>query len=714
MNPTDTIPWSSRSDLQSYRIDDVDRPSQQPIAVKDAVRNEYFRFGELEHHILESLRKPVSWNQLVNSIAKQFGVRLEVGELANYLDLLAKDNLLVARRIGDGHRLAVQQRNEAQGRWWRGLMGMLSIKLPGFHPGGLLRSLTGIGWVAFHPITLVIFLICLLATILFVGLSWQSLWERAPALADLASPGHIALIIAGYLVAKALHELGHGLACQRVGHECNEMGVMFLVFMPCLYCDVSDLWTEPNRWKRILVSAAGVLVELAIAVACFWGWYFSIDGVLSRFLFGMMLVTSINTLFVNGNPLMRYDGYYVLSDWVRIPNLAAESSRYLKQQLESLLIQVEPAFRIRDRWVLSNYAWLSWSYRVFIMVAIGWGIWLFFENQQLIAAGRLTAGLIACIAAFPVLMSVRELSSSARKHGLRLGNALVMGGLLVVGYLCLTQIPLHHRVRSLAEVELDQPQHLFSPANGQLTAVVADGTEVAAGQLIAKVDDEPLELEQLQLEGELSRIGLRLAELEVAIDQAGNAEQVEFWKQREQSVQNRLTETQKRLAQLQIFAPVSGILVAARRANTEAVQPPQLELPEADVFSSANQGIHVTRGQRLGYIASPQLCRGIARVDEGDIELVQIGQPVQIFLDHQTQPLDAEVTRISLETEQDLTNNTKTKDNHEEGFRFFRVEFVFGAHRDMRVGSVHPVLILGPPTTPARIIQRWWRNSFWF
>ena len=119
------------------------------------------------------------------------------------------------------------------------------------------------------------------------------------------------------------------------------MGIIFLVFMPCLYCEVSDVWTQENKWKRIFVSAAGVIVEIAIAVMCFWAWMFVADGKLAALLFSIMMITSFNTLLVNGNPLMRFDGYYMLSDYWEIPNLSTRASRLLSDHLTGLFVHRE-------------------------------------------------------------------------------------------------------------------------------------------------------------------------------------------------------------------------------------------------------------------------------------------------------------------------------------------------------------------------------------
>ena len=121
---------------------------------------------------------------------------------------------------------------------------------------------------------------------------------------------------------KVIHEFGHGLSCKTFGGEVHEMGVLLLCFSPCLYCNVSDAWTLPSKWHRIIISFAGIYVELMIAAAATFVWWNSPSATFAQHLcLSLMVVCSVSTVVFNGNPLMRYDGYYVLADWLEIPNL---------------------------------------------------------------------------------------------------------------------------------------------------------------------------------------------------------------------------------------------------------------------------------------------------------------------------------------------------------------------------------------------------------
>ena len=127
-------------------------------------------------------------------------------------------------------------------------------------------------------------------------------------------------------VTKVIHEFGHGLTCKHFGGECHEMGVMLLVLTPCLYCNVSDSWMLPNKWHRAWIGAAGMYVEIVIASICTFLWWFSEPGLLHQLCLSTMFVCSVSTMMFNANPLLRYDGYYILADLMEIPNLRQKAS----------------------------------------------------------------------------------------------------------------------------------------------------------------------------------------------------------------------------------------------------------------------------------------------------------------------------------------------------------------------------------------------------
>jgi len=178
-------------------------------------------------------------------------------------------------------------------------------------------------WVrwCFSPIAVLLTCALMVTALVLVLLHPAEVHQRLPDLQSWLQPRQLWLVAAVLAGAKLLHELGHAFACKHFGGECREMGLLLLVFTPCLYCDVSDAWMIPNRWRRAAVDAAGMYVEGALAAASTLVWWNSEPGWLNRICLMVMGVCGVSTLVFNGNPLLRYDGYFILSDVLNVPNL---------------------------------------------------------------------------------------------------------------------------------------------------------------------------------------------------------------------------------------------------------------------------------------------------------------------------------------------------------------------------------------------------------
>ena len=176
-------------------------------------------------------------------------------------------------------------------------------------------------------------------------------------------------------VVKVIHEFGHGLSCKAFGGESHEMGFLFMCFSPALYCNVTDAWTVADKWKRIIISFAGIYVELIIAsIATFVWWYTPHWPFVNNVAMCLMVLCSVSTFVFNANPLMRFDGYYILADWLEVPNLRERSNRFLSNlfQDKALGIEVQPeAYMAPSRkWLFVIYAIASFVYRWVVTVSI--------------------------------------------------------------------------------------------------------------------------------------------------------------------------------------------------------------------------------------------------------------------------------------------------------------------------------------------------------
>src|SRR5678815_4941441 len=197
----------------------------------------------------------------------------------------------------------------------------------------------------------------------------------AAALGNLFSFQNVVLMVVTTFVIKSIHELGHGLTCKHFGGEVHEVGVMFMVFQPYFFVNVSDSWTMPNRMHRVLVSFAGIYVELIFAAFATFLWAFVQPGAFRDFLFNVIFIASISTIIFNANPLMRFDGYYIMMDLLEVPNLQAKSRALITHNVKQLLFGAKGADPVLQRmplpkkrlWLFYCYAVLSWLYGYWVI-----------------------------------------------------------------------------------------------------------------------------------------------------------------------------------------------------------------------------------------------------------------------------------------------------------------------------------------------------------
>ncbi|MEQ9068033.1 MAG: hypothetical protein RLO18_14970, partial [Gimesia chilikensis] len=141
--------------------------------------------------------------------------------------------------------------------------------------------------------------------------------------------------------AKVVHEFGHGLSCKHYNGECHGMGIMFLVFSPCLYCDVSDSWMLRNKWQRIIIGGAGMYIEVIMSAIAVWIWWFTKPGLLNHLALNLFFISTVTTVIFNANPLMRFDGYYMMSDLLEIPNLRQKADKHLRDTFAWYCLGIE-------------------------------------------------------------------------------------------------------------------------------------------------------------------------------------------------------------------------------------------------------------------------------------------------------------------------------------------------------------------------------------
>lgn len=460
--------------------------------VEDTLNAKFHRFDRQAWRIMGLLDGGITLELLWQRLAEraepdtpsQEDILALLGQLHG-LDLLENDRLPDLAELGRRGRRQARQRRLSR------YANPLALRIPLLDPdlflGAAVRRLApvlnrwgALGW-----------LLWVLPALLLVPSHWSELTgnvsERLLALDNLV------LIALLFPLVKALHELGHGIACKLRGAEVHDMGIMLLIFLPVPYVEASNAWAFPDKRDRMLVGAAGMLVEIALAAAAFYLWLWLEPGMARALAFDVAVLTSLTTLVFNGNPLLRYDGYFILSDALEIPNLAQRAGRYWAYLFERYPLRREaalsPALAPGEAGWFFFYAPLAFAYRCFVMFSIA-----VFVSAQYFAAGMLLAfwSLVMALG-IPLwrgLARLGQLVGGADARPASRRAALVMVAALL---LLLFVVPLPHHTQADGVLWLPDKAVLRAGQAGFVERIDASpGSALQPGDAVLQLEDRVL------------------------------------------------------------------------------------------------------------------------------------------------------------------------------------------------------------------------------
>jgi putative peptide zinc metalloprotease protein len=542
--------------------------------VKDPVSLRYYRFKEQEHFLIHLMDGTHTLDDAQKEFEKRFRPdRLTLEDLEQFGQQLLTAGLAQNESPQAGKQLFDRRKKRTRSEWMQTLTNILYIKIPVFDPERLLewmlhrllpavirteivlfwtfsvllfvRFMVPLGeaaiggwelldeqgklplsvtwfWVAWAVLRILLktvgffklTFILMAYALLMVLTNWQTFYDRLPAQHEFFSFKNVAYMWVALGVVKVIHEFGHGLSCKAFGGEVHEMGFLFLCFSPCMYCNVSDAWTLPNKWKRIIISGAGIYVELLIAAIATLYWFNSPSGTVSNSLAqSLMVVCSVSTIVFNGNPLMRYDGYYVLADWLEIPNLRDRANRYLQRLvMEHCLgieVQPEPYMELHRRWLFLIYAVVSWVYRWVVTFTILKFMSTFLKPYKLeVISTMLAVAAAASMVGWPLWRLGKNIHKRGRLPDMKpvrvtLSAIAVAGVILAFFFLPISYVS---RVRQTGLVELQPGAAEKVPVllpGEPVKVLVQEGQFVRKGAELAVFKSTALTKKEIALQAQL-------------------------------------------------------------------------------------------------------------------------------------------------------------------------------------------------------------------
>jgi len=406
--------------------------------------------------------------------------------------------------------------------------------------------------IIINPIGFIIWTIVVIGAVKVLIDNWSEVLNQ---MQGILAPGNLFYLYIALIIIKSLHEIAHAVVCRRYGGEVHTLGVMLLVFTPLPYMDASSSWNFRSRWHRILVGSAGILMEIFIASLAVFAWANTGQGVLHSLLYNIMFIASISSFLFNANPLLRFDGYYILSDLLDIPNLHTKSKDYLRYLLERYVFgigdSISPILSTYEALILTLFGILSFIYRIFIFA----GILIFIADKFLIIGLIMAAiGIISwCIV--PIFKFLIYLTSSPmlRRNRARIISITCLSTSLIISLLFF--IPFNDSFKAPGIVEAKTFQKIYSDNSGYISKFIA-----LTGSFV-KTGDPVIQLKNKEFEYNLNFAELQKEETLIMIKQARNVKIVDLkpLMKRLEKVEADIKDLKNRISSLTIKSGVSGI-----------------------------------------------------------------------------------------------------------------------------------------------------------
>lgn len=574
--------------------------------LQDRASGHFHRFTPVANFFIACMDGRRTVQEIWDLAAQRLGEELpSQDELIKLLSDLYRADVLAFDAAADNREHHQRQRKHRRQRLMQYIGNPMSLRIPLFDPDALLTRLCRWSRPLWGGPAWTLWLLVVGGGLGLALLHWQALLNN-PA-DQVFSLDNLLILWVAFPVVKFIHELAHGLIIKARGGEVREMGVLLLLFMPVPYVDASAASAFPEKRWRALVGAAGMLADLATGAIALWLWTQLPPGLWRAAAFNAILISAASTLFFNGNPLLRYDGYYILSDWIEIPNLGQRANQYLGYLLQrygfGLDGVVSPVTAEGERGWLAGYAVASFAYRMFMMVMIA----LLVASQFFFIGVLLAFWSVATMLLLPVGKQLRFLFTSPRlrEHRTRALLAVGLPTVLLSALLFALPVPTTSHVHGV--VWTPEAGQVRAGADGEVLRVLAaPHAVVKAGQPLIECQDATLRMREAALQAQQQEVLARHAAARV-----DDRVRTDLFEQQLSSLEAELQTVRSHIENLVVRAPRAGVFVLDQPQN----------LP----------GHFVKRGQLLAHVVDEQRPVVRAVVTQADAAKVAAGvQKVEV------------------------------------------------------------------------------------
>ncbi|MEQ1829254.1 MAG: hemolysin D [Pirellula sp.] len=676
--------------------------------IKDPVGLNYYRFHEEEFAILNMLDGQNSLVYIRDTFQNQFAPqRISLKDLQQFVGMLHRSGLVISHAGGQGKHLRrrgdQKRKRERLAKW----ANVFAIRFRGIDPEWILNKL--LPWFGWLFTTWCLFLVAImgLAAISLVLVNYQEFKSKLPTFDQFFAADNWIWLGITMGTVKVLHEFGHGLSCKKFGGECHEMGFMMLIFTPCLYCNVSDSWMLPNKWQRVFIGAAGMYVELILASIATFLWWFSEDGMFRFLCLSVMFICSVSTVVFNGNPLMRFDGYYITMDILEIPNLRQKANEILLRMFQKyclgLELQDNPFLPQRNQLLFGIYTIASFLYRWVVTFGI-----IFFLNQALKPYGLQSLGRAFAIAGIvgmvvPGISAVYKFFATPGRAS-KMKQANITWSLLatsaILSFICF--FPLPFKVYCATESRPENAREVHTLAAGRLVEwKTKPGQTINAGDPVCVLENSELKIERENAMADVKSTEAILQQMRYNLGSDPKWDSsVQIQKSELRQKLEMLDNINDKLTNLLIRSPMTGVVYLPPPKEEPKAAKAQEQLPgwSGNPFDPSNADAYFTEGELICLIGPTSKMEAVVVIDQHDRDLVQEGNQVEIMFDAaQLQSVMGTIVKIAeAEMKESPTNLAKPS-----GGRLDTKPDEFGRNRPIST-SYQARVVLDDTTVPLR------------
>jgi len=580
---------------------------RKSIVLKDPVAEKYYRLSQYEYALLKTFDGTVTVEEALGRLRVQ-GRYYPADEALAIVNKVAQCGLMLNTPFSTAEVLTKYKGNLKQIKNLKALSSVYYMYIPLLNPDRFLDRTLWLFKLLVNRFTAAIMAVLGLggAYLIIEGLprmqgeylfffNWQNM---------------LYLSVVTTLI-KVIHEFGHAFAAKSFGLHVPRMGIALLLFFPCMYCDTTDAWKLADRRQRMVIGAAGILTEMALAIIATYIWSFTQPGIVNSLAFYLLVVSTASTVLFNGNPLMKFDGYFILIDYLRKPNLAARSAAFVKylfmNRVLGLTEVMNPARSAEENLLLSAYGVSAFIYRFFLYFGIVVGIYSRFDKLLGIVLAVVALGLFVVR---PLAVGSMNLWKKRKEIKLKF-----VEGMVFVCIVC-TAVALLVWPWSSASIfpcymESAKRQKIAVPFQATIEEVfVRQGSEVEQGALLLQLEPYTLQLELVRkgVDREVIRNTLWLAKMDDKEKPKARGYELELTRA-EASV--RKIEGDLDLAVNGIKAPFAGVVTS--------------------LDPRVHKGFMPGRGVVLGELKSPRDCVVHALVPGTYLRKIRKGEPVDIW-----------------------------------------------------------------------------------